>query len=530
MKTIGLIGGMSWESTLVYYRLLNEGVRARRGALHSADVLLRSLDFESVVRLQKAGRWDEAGALLGAAGAGLARAGAGCLLICTNTMHLVSDAVARAGGVPLIDIIAETGRAVATAGCRRPLLLATRYTMEHGFYAERMRASAGIDPMVPEAEDRALVHGIIFDELCQGIVQDASRVRLLEVIRRGVAAGAPTASSWAAPRSAFCSIPQACRCRASTRRRSMPRRRSISRSASSLPPSAWPPDAMCRFLAYAGAPTFLDRLPRGARGVADRAVPGGARSEDGRQCGRLRHRLVRRTRGARHLSRRAARVVGRQPVLPVPADPLPDVRRPYPIGDLGRRVRRQLPPVHARAASVPPQRADRRLRAHPPPRRRDDPGRTLRPPPRQRRQRGDLPRRPGAGARRRPGRRRRGDAGRDPRRHARRRRHQAAALRRRPRRRGAACAASAGRATAARRRSTGASRPRAAWWRPSPSTLAPTGAPSRPAACSRSTPEGGPRSILSSFRPVRWPPRERNGLRGRRDAVRTPPPCPAEPS
>ncbi len=190
MKTIGLIGGMSWESTLVYYRLLNEGVRARRGALHSADVLLRSLDFESVVRLQKAGRWDEAGALLGAAGAGLARAGAGCLLICTNTMHLVSDAVARAGGVPLIDIIAETGRAVATAGCRRPLLLATRYTMEHGFYAERMRASAGIDPMVPEAEDRALVHGIIFDELCQGIVQDASRVRLLEVIRRGVARGA----------------------------------------------------------------------------------------------------------------------------------------------------------------------------------------------------------------------------------------------------------------------------------------------------------------------------------------------------
>lgn len=190
MKTIGLIGGMSWESTLVYYRLLNEGVRARRGALHSADVLLRSLDFEPVVALQKAGRWDAAGALLGSAGAGLARAGADCVLICTNTMHLVSEAVERAAGVPLIDIIAETGRAVASAGCRRPLLLATRYTMEHGFYADRMRARAGVDVLVPEAADRALVHGIIFDELCHGTVRDASRDALTAAIARGVAAGA----------------------------------------------------------------------------------------------------------------------------------------------------------------------------------------------------------------------------------------------------------------------------------------------------------------------------------------------------
>ena len=190
MKTIGLIGGMSWESTLVYYRLLNEGVRGRRGAFHSADVLLRSLDFESVVGLQKAGRWDDAGALLGSAGAGLARAGADCVLICTNTMHLVSGAVGRAAGVPLIDIVAETGGTVAAAGCRRPLLLATRYTMEHGFYAERMRQTSGIDVVVPEAGDRALVHGIIFDELCQGIMRDASRARLMEAVARGVAAGA----------------------------------------------------------------------------------------------------------------------------------------------------------------------------------------------------------------------------------------------------------------------------------------------------------------------------------------------------
>ena len=125
MKTIGLIGGMSWESTLVYYRLLNEGVRARLGALHSADVLLRSLDFESVVSLQKAGRWDAAGALLGSAGAGLARAGADCVLICTNTMHLVSEAVATGRG-RAADRHHRRDRAAPwrAAGCRRPLLLA----------------------------------------------------------------------------------------------------------------------------------------------------------------------------------------------------------------------------------------------------------------------------------------------------------------------------------------------------------------------------------------------------------------------
>lgn len=190
MKTIGLIGGMSWESTLVYYRLLNEGVRARLGALHSADVLLRSLDFESVVSLQKAGRWDAAGALLGSAGAGLARAGADCVLICTNTMHLVSETVERAAGVPLIDIITETGREIAAAGCRRPLLLATRYTMEHGFYADRMKRSAEVEVLVPGAEDRALVHHVIFDELCHGEVRDVSRERMFEVIARGAAAGA----------------------------------------------------------------------------------------------------------------------------------------------------------------------------------------------------------------------------------------------------------------------------------------------------------------------------------------------------
>lgn len=183
MKRIGLIGGMSWESTVTYYRLLNEAMRDRLGGLSSADVVLHSLDFAEVVALQKAGRWDEAGAMLGRAGAGLARAGAECVLICTNTMHLVSDTVAEMSGVPLIHIIDETARALKADGRRRPLLLATRYTMEHGFYAERM-ARHGLEMVVPDADDRGIVHDVIFDELCRGVVRPASRARFLSIIDR----------------------------------------------------------------------------------------------------------------------------------------------------------------------------------------------------------------------------------------------------------------------------------------------------------------------------------------------------------
>lgn len=181
MKTIGLIGGMSWESTAVYYRLINEAVRRQRGGLHSAEIALRSLDFTRVVALQKAGQWDEAGTLLGEAGAGLARSGASCVLICTNTMHLVSEPVAAMSGVPLIDIIDETALALRADGRRRPLLLATRYTMEHGFYAQRM-ARHGIEVVTPCDTDRGTVHDVIFDELCQGDIRDASRARYLAII------------------------------------------------------------------------------------------------------------------------------------------------------------------------------------------------------------------------------------------------------------------------------------------------------------------------------------------------------------
>ena len=188
MKTIGLIGGMSWESTAVYYRRINESVRALRGGLHSAEIALRSLDFNRVVELQKAGRWEDAGTLLGEAGAGLARGGAACVLICTNTMHLVSEPVARLSGVQLIDIIDETAAALKADGRQRPLLLATRYTMEHGFYAERM-ARHGIEVVVPDCDARGDVHNIIFDELCQGLIADRSRERYLDIIEKSQALG-----------------------------------------------------------------------------------------------------------------------------------------------------------------------------------------------------------------------------------------------------------------------------------------------------------------------------------------------------
>ncbi|WP_026782626.1 aspartate/glutamate racemase family protein [Pleomorphomonas koreensis] len=183
MRTIGLIGGMSFESTAVYYKTINEAVRARLGGLHSAEILLRSVDFQTIVDLQKAGRWDAAADRLGKAARGLERAGADCLLICTNTMHLVADEVAATVRVPLINIIDETAKAIVAAGARRPLLLATRYTMEEGFYARRM-AAHGLALTTPGEVGRAIVHDVIFDELCAGTVRDASRAAFLTLIEK----------------------------------------------------------------------------------------------------------------------------------------------------------------------------------------------------------------------------------------------------------------------------------------------------------------------------------------------------------
>jgi aspartate racemase len=190
MMMIGLIGGMSWESTAVYYRRLNEQVRARLGGLHSADILLRSVDFETIVALQMRGDWKKAGDILSGIARDLEGAGAACLLICTNTMHKLADTVQRAVSIPLLHIADVTAEAVTAAKVRRPLLLATRYTMEQEFYLARLRRRYGLEPIVPCAEDRADVHDIIFKELCCGVVRDESRRRYVEVVARGRAAGA----------------------------------------------------------------------------------------------------------------------------------------------------------------------------------------------------------------------------------------------------------------------------------------------------------------------------------------------------
>lgn len=191
MKRIGLLGGMSWESTAVYYKRVNEQVRERLGGLNSADVVLRSVNFDSIVSLQKAGAWADAAAALGTVAKELESAGADMILICTNTMHLLAKEVQDTVKVPLIHIADVTGQAVVDAGCNRPLLLATRYTMEQGFYRDRLKARFGLDALVPEdLSARQDVHDIIFSELCCGIVKETSKARYQQIVAAGKAAGA----------------------------------------------------------------------------------------------------------------------------------------------------------------------------------------------------------------------------------------------------------------------------------------------------------------------------------------------------
>jgi aspartate racemase len=190
MRAIGLLGGMSWESTAIYYRLLNERVRERLGGLHSARIIMESVDFAEIEALQRAARWDDAGARLAAAARRLEAAGAECLLICANTMHKVAPAVGEAIGVPLIHIVDATAAALRAHGSRRPLLLATRYVMEQDFYKGRLATRFGIEPIVPEEADRAAVHAVIFDELCRGIVRPDSKARYLAIAARAQGEGA----------------------------------------------------------------------------------------------------------------------------------------------------------------------------------------------------------------------------------------------------------------------------------------------------------------------------------------------------
>ena len=184
MKTIGLIGGLSWESTAPYYRHLNEGVRERVGGLHSARIVLWSFDFAQVEALQAEGDWAGATRLMEDAARRLAGAGAELIVIASNTMHRMADEVEAAAGLPLIHIADATGLAVRAAGLRRPALLATRYTMEQDFYRGRLAARHGVEAMVPDERGRELVHRIIYEELCVGIVRPQSKAAYLEEIER----------------------------------------------------------------------------------------------------------------------------------------------------------------------------------------------------------------------------------------------------------------------------------------------------------------------------------------------------------
>ncbi|GAA2532705.1 aspartate/glutamate racemase family protein [Streptomyces levis] len=189
MKTIGLIGGMSWESTAEYYRILNECTRDRLGGLHSARCVIYSVDFAEIEKLQVQGRWPEAGAILAEAARSLEAAGADLLLICTNTMHKVADLVGAAVSVPLLHLADATADAVRASGLRRVGLLGTAFTMEQDFYRGRLE-QAGLDVRVPDEDGRALVHRVIYEELCLGVVRDDSRAAYQEVIKGLVAQGA----------------------------------------------------------------------------------------------------------------------------------------------------------------------------------------------------------------------------------------------------------------------------------------------------------------------------------------------------
>lgn len=182
MKTLGLIGGMSWESTVPYYREINQTVKAQLGGLHSAKIVLYSVDFAEVEHLQSTGQWDAAGQLLANAARALERAGADGLVLCTNTMHKVAHAISAAVSIPLLHIADPTALAVRQAGVATVGLLGTRFTMEQDFYRTRLETRHGLRVLVPAPADRELVHRVIYQELCLGEVRPESRTAYLRVI------------------------------------------------------------------------------------------------------------------------------------------------------------------------------------------------------------------------------------------------------------------------------------------------------------------------------------------------------------
>ena len=190
MKTIGMIGGMSWESTLVYYRIINEAVRERLGGLHSAKSILYSVDFAEIEALQHTGRWDAAQSILVQAAQSLVRAGADLVIICTNTMHKLAGPVAAGITVPLLHIADPTAEAVLAAGMDTVALLGTRFTMEEEFYRKRLEDRYGLRVLIPDAVQRQVVHDIIYTELCLGRIRESSRQVYARVIDGLVERGA----------------------------------------------------------------------------------------------------------------------------------------------------------------------------------------------------------------------------------------------------------------------------------------------------------------------------------------------------
>lgn len=190
MKTIGLIGGLSWESTADYYKYINTFVKEKFGALHSARCLLYSFDFEEIVRLQRTGQWEQATEQMIQAAKTLENGGADVVLICTNTMHKMAPDVQRALSIPLIHIADATGRQITQQKLKKVGLLGTKFTMEHDFYKEVLQQQHGVEAIVPSEEEREVVHQIIFEELCKGEILPSSKEKYLTIIDKLIAKGA----------------------------------------------------------------------------------------------------------------------------------------------------------------------------------------------------------------------------------------------------------------------------------------------------------------------------------------------------
>ncbi len=190
MKVIGLLGGMSWESTASYYRLLNTAIKEQLGGLHSAKVIVYSVDFHEIERLQRSGEWDAAGALLADAAKSLEAAGADCLLIGANTMHKVAPAIEAAVKIPVLHVVDATAGAIRTAGFSTAGLLGTRFVMEQDFYIDRLREGHGLGVLIPGAQDRDIIHRIIFEELVLGLTRAESRAQFRRIMSALVAQGA----------------------------------------------------------------------------------------------------------------------------------------------------------------------------------------------------------------------------------------------------------------------------------------------------------------------------------------------------